>query len=230
MKVFVLNGWAAGPQAWSLCHFRCDRIFSYVETLDGITREAIATSTERVLLVGWSMGGSAALEMALAFPEKIAGLVLLAATARMMEEKSTDWKGMSERRRQALKRGLLLTEGQGFGGITEGVSSPYLIGNESDLDRGLDYLARIDVRERLQESAAKGLFSFPVAIFQGERDCIVRPQNAAFLKEIFPWATVAMIPEADHPLPIEIPMQIDAAVETILQFAKENQRLSGKAD
>lgn len=220
MKVFVLNGWAASPEAWSLCHFHFDGLFSYVDSLSGATQRAIETTEDGVILVGWSMGGSFALEMALAYPQKIRGLVLLAATARMMEEKSTGWRGMSERRRQALKRGLILTEGQGFGGVEAGMPSPYAVGNEADLDRGLDYLARIDIRKALDAAAHAGEIRFPVAILQGNRDCIVRPENAAFLKSIFSQAKVEYFPEANHPLPIEIPAQVDAAVADILRQAR----------
>ena len=35
MKTFVLNGWAASPRAWDLCLFPRDRIFGYLEQLDG---------------------------------------------------------------------------------------------------------------------------------------------------------------------------------------------------
>ena len=35
MKTFVLNGWSASANAWDLCKFDRDRIFSYVEQLDG---------------------------------------------------------------------------------------------------------------------------------------------------------------------------------------------------
>ena len=35
MKTFVLNGWAASERAWDLCRFRRDRVFGYVEEMDG---------------------------------------------------------------------------------------------------------------------------------------------------------------------------------------------------
>ena len=34
-SVFVLNGWAASSHAWDLCRFPRERVFSYVEQLDG---------------------------------------------------------------------------------------------------------------------------------------------------------------------------------------------------
>ena len=122
-EVFVLNGWAASPHAWDLCRFMrpCDRLgeatesvaatstalpcgrlgeatlprlFSYVEQLDGEPEKAME-GVERCVLVGWSMGGSSVLRLAARWPEKVAGLVLITATPRMMEEKESGWKGMS---------------------------------------------------------------------------------------------------------------------------------------
>ena len=108
-SIFVLNGWAASPHAWDLCLFMrprgsaaLPRLFSYVEQLDGEPEKAME-NVERCILVGWSMGGSSALRLAARWPEKVAGLVLIAATPRMMEEKETGWRGMSPRRLEALR-------------------------------------------------------------------------------------------------------------------------------
>ena len=110
MKTFVLNGWAASPAAWDLCTFARDRIYSYVEQLDGLPGRALAAS-DGAVVVGWSMGGAGALKLALAQPEKIRGLVLVAATARMMEEKSEGWAGMSPRRLKAFELGRAAVPG-----------------------------------------------------------------------------------------------------------------------
>ena len=56
----------------------------------------------------------------------------------------------------------------------------------------------------------------PVWIFQSERDGIVRPSNAEFLKRVFPQAKVTMVPGNEHVLPITVPELIDEAVEEIL--------------
>ena len=110
VKVFVLNGWAAGEQAWDLCAFPRERIFSYIEQLDGVPEDALQDEKD-IILVGWSMGGSSALRLAVKMPEKIRALVLVAAPARMM--KAPDWAGMTERRLAALEMGLKMTLSRG---------------------------------------------------------------------------------------------------------------------
>jgi pimeloyl-ACP methyl ester carboxylesterase len=205
--VYVLNGWAASPRAWDLCAFPRARLFSYVEQLAGEPERAVGAET-RVVLAGWSMGGSSALRLALRFPEKIAGLVLVAATPRMMEDEG--WRGMSPRRIDALEKGVLMTEGRGFFPQPAGRPNPYEIGDPADLRRGLDYLRATDLRAAL--SARRAAFTFPVALFQSERDGIVRPENALFLKEIFPAAALTWVPGTEHALPVAVPAAIDAAV------------------
>ena len=209
MKTFVLNGWAASPCAWDLCRFRRDRLFSYVEQLDGEPERALAAE-DSVVLVGWSMGGSSALRLAAAFPEKVRGLVLVAATARMMA--APGWAGMSQRRLAALDAGLRMTHGEGFFGAPEGKPNPYMMDSDENLERGLRYLEETDLRDALAGLRASGRLKCPVWIFQSERDGIVRSENAQFLASVFPGATVEMIPGSEHALPIAIPEKIDAAV------------------
>ena len=86
MRCLVFNGWAAGPETWSLCTFPHDWVFDYVEQLDALPEKVMEESDE-VVLVGFSMGGSTALRMWLKHPEKVKGLVLVSTTPRMMEEK-----------------------------------------------------------------------------------------------------------------------------------------------
>ncbi|MBR4476224.1 MAG: alpha/beta hydrolase [Kiritimatiellae bacterium] len=213
-KVFVLNGWAASEEAWSLCRFRRERVFSYVEQLDGEPEKVIADEDD-VVLVGWSMGGSSAMRLALRWPEKIRGLVLVAATPRMMEDKPAGWRGMSERRLAALKKGLLLTGGGGFFGPPAGLPNPYIVDDEANLDRGLGYLVATDLRSSLLECEALRTKGERVRLFQSEHDGIVRPENATFLEEVFRGAKLRMIPGAEHALPIFIPEMIDSAVEEV---------------
>ena len=274
--VFVLNGWAASPHAWDLCRFMrpqqvaaLPRLFSYVEQLDGEPEKAIE-NVERCILVGWSMGGSSAMRLAARFPEKIAGLVLIAAMPRMMEDKETGWRGMTPHRLEALRYGLLKTQGIGFFGVPEGKPNPYLADDPANLERGLKYLLETDVRKELvlrascfvlraeqkEVPGAKCLVlgaelkhkdgresnapstkhqapgtnpsapstkhqapSTNIHIFQSEHDGIVRAENAAWLKTVFPQASVTMVPGTEHALPIFIPEKIDEAVDTCIRLA-----------
>lgn len=212
-KVYVFNGWAANEMAWSRCSFERERIFSYGEQLDAVPERELENERDLVL-VGWSMGGSSVLRMVLKFADRIKGLVLLAATPRMMA--APDWAGMSPRRLEALKKGLEITKGEGFFILQEDRPNVFSADDESLLDRGLVYLEQTDIREELLAFAAQRKLNFPVFIFQSERDGIVRAENAAFLARIFPQAVVEMIPGFEHTLSLVIPGKIDAAVAKLL--------------
>lgn len=201
LKTLVFNGWAAGYEAWNLCDFQHDWLFSYVEQLDGLP-ERVMDDSDEVLLVGWSMGGSTALRMALRAPEKVRGLVLVAATPRMMEDKATGWRGMSERRLAALWLGTKLVFRD----------DPAPVYDLKAMERGLDYLRTTDLREPLKTLNARFGREVPVRIFQSARDGIVRPDNATFLKSVFPQAEVTLVPGGEHVLPVAVPEAISAAV------------------
>ena len=210
MKCLVFNGWAAGPETWAFCAFPHDWVFDYVEQLDGLPEKVMEESDE-VVLVGFSMGGSTALRMWLDYPEKVKGLVLVSTTPRMMEDEN--WKGMSERRLAALRLGTKMM-------FRDDPSPMY---DERNMERGLEYLKNTDLREALQSLAARRAsapYRIPVFIFQSERDGIVRPSNAEFLKRVFPQAKVTTVPGNEHVLPITEPELIDQAVNEVLEYGK----------
>ena len=93
--------------------------------------------------------------------------------------------------------------------------------DERNMERGLDYLKTTDLRLQLLSISESGESvkrrNFPVFIFQSEKDGIVRPSNAEFLKEVFPQAKVTMVPGNEHVLPIRVPELIDEAVFDIIE-------------
>ncbi len=219
MKTFVLNGWAANEHAWDLCAFERDRVFSYVEQLDGAPEDAIAGERGPVMLVGWSMGGSGALRLACRFPGKTAALVLLAATPCMMADPESDWKGMTPRRLEALRYGLKLTRGAGFFGTPEGLPDIYDAADDANLERGLKYLLETDLRAKLERTFPAGCQAPDVAILQSERDGIVHPSNAAFLAHVFPCAKTEMVPGGEHAIPVSAHDLVDRAVRETAALA-----------
>ena len=132
------------------------------------------------------------------------------------------WRGMNERRLDALLRGLEITHGEGFFGVPPGLPNPYMMDAPENLRRGLDYLLATDLRADLAKAFPAGA-SFPVYIFQSEHDGIVRHENAPYLKTVFPSASVTIVPGTEHALPIFIPKEIDDAVDACLAVAAKGQ-------
>ena len=207
-RTLVFNGWAAGPETWARCSFPRDRVFSYVEQLDGLPEKALA-DFDAAVLVGFSMGGNYAVRTLLEFPEKVRGLVLVSTTPFMMEDKAAGWAGMSERRLAALRLGT----GLAFADDAGEEFAP------ANLDRGLAYLRESDVRRPLLDlldgPQGERLRHVPVRVLQAERDGIVRPANVAFWTRAFPQAKVAWVPGHEHVLPVAAPAAVDRAVAEV---------------
>ena len=140
----------------------------------------------------------------------------------MMEVREEGWRGMNERRLDALLRGLEITHGEGFFGVPPGLPNPYMMDVPENLRRGLDYLLATDLRADLAKAFPAGA-SFPVHIFQSEHDGIVRHENAPYLKTVFPSASLTFVPGTEHALPIFIPKEIDDAVDACLAVAAKGQ-------
>lgn len=201
LPIFVFNGWAAESAIWAGTTFRRERIFDYVEQMDGIPEKSLA-GVDEFVLVGFSMGSTTALRMLLRFPEKVRGLVLVSATPRMMADDG--WPGFSERRLSAFLAGTEMV-------FADNPSPMY---RRDNLERGLDCLRSTDLRQDLEHSFGGRIdaTAFPVEVLQSERDGIVRPHNAQYFKAIFPQAEVTMIPGNDHNLPVCASALIDRSV------------------
>jgi len=62
--------------------FRIDRTFSMSQHIDDLEKLLADRGVDRCLILGWSLGGILAIELALRIPEKIVGLILIATAAR----------------------------------------------------------------------------------------------------------------------------------------------------
>ena len=100
--------------------------------------------------------------------------------------------------------------GEGFFGAPPGKPNPYQMDTDENLARGLRYLLETDLRAELETVAPT--IRCPVAIYHSEHDGIVRPENAAYLKRLFPQAALTMVPGTEHALPIFVPELIDRTV------------------
>ncbi|HEY2904078.1 MAG TPA: alpha/beta fold hydrolase [Polyangia bacterium] len=163
----------------------------------------------RSVLVGHSMGALVAVEAALAWPDKVAALVLCGAGPRLPAhpdllavvqddyDRFPEWlaeHGLSPAAKPALRRAF----------AAAGVAAP----KETTL---ADYaaIAACDLTERLN-----GL-SCPTTWLHGADDRIVPPPAAEILG---PGQTVIVFPDAGHILPVETPASI---ADVTIRFANE---------
>ena len=246
-KVLVFNGWAAGPEAWLLTTFPRDWTFSYIEELDGLPDQVIQDSDEVILVgfsMGGSMALGTFLKypekvkglvLVSATPcmlekkdEGWAGMserrfrAFAAGVELMFGDDPAPWYEPKQ-----LARGLeylvktdLRKELEGLLGSAAGETHRSTMPAPHRSTMPAPHRGTIPAPYRGASSPAappSNLSSIPVHIFHSMRDGVVRPQNAAYLKSLFPQAKVTMVEGAEHVLPVTIPERIDAAVNEILE-------------
>ncbi|SEV95367.1 alpha/beta fold hydrolase [Natrinema salifodinae] len=185
--------------------------------LDGINEDS-------AVIAGMSMGGFTALRFALAYPERVDGLVLIDTTAvpHTDEERETfsELVDPFEGSRDPIPRELAEGSTAELFGETTRAEKPDLV--ESWVDRWATYpgaavyhelnswLGRADVTDRLPE------IDVPTLVVHGEEDPSLPPSRAEPMVEELPDADLELIPEAGHTANLERPDLVNDAIRSFL--------------
>jgi pimeloyl-[acyl-carrier protein] methyl ester esterase len=167
-----------------------------------------ANRSPPITVLGWSLGGQVAMHWALARPERVARVVLVATTprfvagddwphamsadtlARFGDELRVSWRLTVERFLTLQMKGgehsratLAKLRGELF---ARGMPSP------AALERALSLLRQVDLR------AEVGGIVQPALVVAGERDTLALPEAGRWLADRLPNANFASIPGAAH--------------------------------
>lgn len=169
----------------------------------------------RASLVGWSMGGLAALEVAAVHPELIDRLVLVGSTPKFCADGDFTC-GTPVANVRAMRAGLRRDPEKTLAGFQRLVAAPFQepaaampgfrSGWQDDLTAGLDYLLRTDLRERLK------LIGAPVLILHGREDRVIPWQAAEYMQGEMPASRVGLYPGVGHDLPLREPDRVAGAI------------------
>lgn len=170
--------------------------------------EQIETTRHPVTLLGWSLGALLALDIAARAPDRIAGLILLSATARFVSD-ADETLGIPTHRLRAMRKGLarhpetvlraffkevLVPEEADPAMVDTRIEKALRIPCET-LQAGLDYLAEADTREALSAIRA------PVLLFHGREDRIVPIGAGQRLALALPRTVCTYYDHTGHDLP-----------------------------
>jgi pimeloyl-[acyl-carrier protein] methyl ester esterase len=170
--------------------------------------DILAVLPERCVLLGWSLGAKLALELTLRAPERIAALVLVAASPRFAQ--SDDWPhGMDAQAMRAFRavlaqdwqrtlndfiwlqlRGSRNAEAAQLriqqALATHGAPHP------EALQRGMELLGNVDLRSRMSEVTQ------PTLLIAGQHDRVTPPGASRWMSEELPDARLVTVPRAGH--------------------------------
>jgi pimeloyl-[acyl-carrier protein] methyl ester esterase len=232
-----LHGWGQSSKIWSLQKKRLAHHFRLL-TLElpghgqapdlpvGQWRTYLSQQLPRepFILIGWSLGGMLAIQLALEPHSNISGLVLVATTPRFCS--ACDWPhgcsdDMLDGFRQSVAQSSIKALSSYFSlmflGDTlsrsdynhlarEVVDRKHLPG-QGGLEKGLELLAMLDLRKDIQRVKTSCL------VIHGESDRIIPAGAGRFLAESMADAELAMFPDCGHAPFLTYPEKFDLTLE-----------------
>ena len=182
-------------------------------------RDLLATFGGRVGVIGWSMGGIVALEMAREYPGLLQRLVVISGTARFSAGNDAP-PGVSASVLRAMALGLRRAPDNVLAAYDDKVYAPQSVAmaeaaaraldiallDRDELLQGLDYLQRMDVRNGLDQQTV------PTLVVHGREDCIVPWQAGAWLSRALAGSHWRCHEGLGHALPIQAPLLLAADI------------------
>ena len=199
---------------------------SYQEMAEDVVRFFTDNELENVILLGHSMGGKTAMQLALQFPDKIVALIVVDIAPVCYDHQHKQLKlieAMQELRlsaeisRSAIEKKLALK-------IPEKHILSFLMTNltlkngQFQWRIGLEQIAE-GMPELLNYPELKSVFKGPVQFIGGENSDYLKLEYHALIRKYFPESRITMLKNCGHWLHVEQP---DAFKKTINEFLRYN--------
>jgi len=170
----------------------------------------------RFALLGFSLGGIVALEIAARAPDRVAGLALIDSNARPFPPgRPSSQADGSETTEQIIDRlwpSYVAKSRQGDGALLAAVRTMAAsVGLTAFARQKMIARTRADNRDRL------AALSMPALVLAGREDALAPPEMQIEMAERLPDATLALLPGVGHFAPLEAPNEVAAHVSTWLK-------------
>ena len=225
--IIFVPGWGATAKIWGGVRAelpdRSTHVLDWAALLQDFSpvNVLLANLSVTPLLVGWSLGALMALNMALEFPGRFKGLILISGTARMCGE--GDYPGANPRALKAMQLRLpknrddvlagfaaLCATPDGSAAVQKNWLDQAATFSTGTLAHGLHSLATMDLRARAPE------LTTPALLIHGECDSVIPPASAQSLAARMPQARLEIVAGRGHALPLTMPAEL---VRHIRSFA-----------
>jgi pimeloyl-[acyl-carrier protein] methyl ester esterase len=210
-----------GASAWAAGHAQFD---TQVE-------DVLAVLPPCCVLLGWSLGGKLALELAARHPARIAALVLISATPKFAQ--SQDWlhgldPGSMRAFRSVLEQDWQQTlndfvwlqlrgsrNAEAAQRVLESALAQQGAPHPEALRNGLDLLGTLDLRSRV------GAVTQPTLLISGQHDRVTPTGAARWLAAALPQAQLHEVPRAGHAPFVSHHLEVAAALREFLAARAE---------
>jgi pimeloyl-[acyl-carrier protein] methyl ester esterase len=185
----------------------CDDFINWLDTLE----------LEAVSLLGWSLGGMIAQELAARFPQRIERLILIATTPRFVS--TPDWQhGLDDTAVRALARDFKrapVPTLEHFWSLQfhgeDSIPAPMMPQLESATALGgLELLRQIDLRQELSQ------ITMPTLVLHGSSDVIIPLAAGRFLATTLPQALFHEVSGGGHAPFRSAPLPVSAVIRQFL--------------
>ncbi|MEG6586751.1 alpha/beta fold hydrolase [Dendrosporobacter sp. 1207_IL3150] len=211
--LFLIHGWAANADIWPSwlktdgTYIYQSPIFPEYKHLEEEFLRVYRSCSNKLTLVGWSLGGMLSLQLAANHPQKVERVILISSTPRFTLSEgycaglpASIVKNLSRKLSYKKQRTLLEFYKIMFSPYEEDFLKnfiqnmfPKLTDIELiSLQNGLSYLLEVDLRELLPRVKTA------CSIIHGTEDVICPPEAANYLKEQLPNSTLTVIQGAGH--------------------------------
>ncbi len=208
--------------------------FTMLDHLDDLERVLDQAQSDRCLILGWSLGGILAMEMALRSPNRVSGLILIATSARPWgNHPPISWQDNALTGIAALVNQLVPGWQPNIDWVGKQSLFRYLI--QQHTPTSYSYLAKAAVPAYLQTSrhATQALYGAiqqgynrladlpqiqcPCLVLAGECDRHITAASSEEMLKYLPHAQWICYPSTAHLFPWEIPTQVMTDIDRWLQ-------------
>ncbi len=183
---------------------------SVPEYRDVVLAWADAVGLERFVLAGHSMGGAIAQEFALTYPERLAGIILVATGARLRVHPKI-LQGLQENPEETVR---LIAE-WAYGESPSPDDLALYVRRTLEIPPEVTHgdFAACNIWDRMGDIDR---ITLPALIIAGEADKLTPPKYAQYLHEHIPNSRLVLIPKAGHMVMLEAPEVVAREISAFL--------------